>query len=157
MSSLALQWLFVLSMRKWGTTPGKVTADIAPSEDSDQPAHSRSLIRIFTGRILDSHWCWVSSCGHRNYDQTSQMRWLIWVFVGRTCQKVRFLTLGHKWSFWKVKAQISLRICAVCSRPSLLAYSIIELCSLIRSQTLEILFTICHRRQSEICGVWSGI
>ena len=26
----------------------------APSEDSDQPAHSRSLIRIFTGHILDS-------------------------------------------------------------------------------------------------------
>ena len=26
----------------------------APREDSDQPAHSRSLIRIFTGRILDS-------------------------------------------------------------------------------------------------------
>ena len=29
----------------------------APSEDSDQPAHSRSLIRIFTGRILDSPGC----------------------------------------------------------------------------------------------------
>ena len=26
----------------------------APSEDSDQPAHSRSLIGIFTGRFLDS-------------------------------------------------------------------------------------------------------
>ena len=26
----------------------------APSEDSDQPAHSRSLIRIFTVRIFDS-------------------------------------------------------------------------------------------------------
>ena len=26
----------------------------APSEDSDQPAHSRSLIRIFTGRKFDS-------------------------------------------------------------------------------------------------------
>ena len=25
------------------------------SEDSDQPAHSRSLIRIFNGNILDSH------------------------------------------------------------------------------------------------------
>ena len=25
-----------------------------PSEDSDQPAYSRSLIRIFVGRILDS-------------------------------------------------------------------------------------------------------
>ena len=29
----------------------------APSEDSDQPAHSRRLIRIFTGRKLDSQEC----------------------------------------------------------------------------------------------------
>ena len=35
----------------------------APSEDSDQPAHSRSLIRIFTGRILDRQECKVSSRG----------------------------------------------------------------------------------------------
>ena len=34
----------------------------APSEDSDQSAHSRSLTRIVTGRILDSQ---VSSCGQR--------------------------------------------------------------------------------------------
>ena len=34
----------------------------APSEDSDQTAHSRSLIRIFTGRILDTHGYKVSSC-----------------------------------------------------------------------------------------------
>ena len=37
----------------------------APSEDSDQFAHSCSLIRIFTGRILDSQGCNVSSCGQR--------------------------------------------------------------------------------------------
>ena len=37
----------------------------APSEDSDQPAHSRSLIRIFTVRILDSQGWKVSSCGQR--------------------------------------------------------------------------------------------
>ena len=37
----------------------------APSEDSDQPAHSRSLIRIFTERILDSQGYTVSSCGQR--------------------------------------------------------------------------------------------
>ena len=37
----------------------------APSEDSDQTAHSRSLIRIFTGRILDRQGCKVSSCGQR--------------------------------------------------------------------------------------------
>ena len=33
----------------------------APSEESDQPAHSRSLIRIFTGHILDSQGA-VFSC-----------------------------------------------------------------------------------------------
>ena len=36
-----------------------------PSEDSDQPAHSRSLIRIFTGSILDSQGCKVCSSGQR--------------------------------------------------------------------------------------------
>ena len=32
------------------------------SDDSDQPVHSCSLIRIFTGCILDSRGCKVSSC-----------------------------------------------------------------------------------------------
>ena len=35
----------------------------APSEDSNQPAHSRSLIRIFIGRFLDSQWCKVYLSG----------------------------------------------------------------------------------------------
>ena len=37
----------------------------ASSEDSDQPAHSRRLIRIITGRILDSQGFSFSSCGQR--------------------------------------------------------------------------------------------
>ena len=37
----------------------------ASSDDSDQPARSRSLIRIFTGHILDSQGCKLSSCGQR--------------------------------------------------------------------------------------------
>ena len=32
-------------------------------EDSDRNAHSRSLIRIFTERILASQWCKVAPCG----------------------------------------------------------------------------------------------
>ena len=36
-----------------------------PSKDSDQPAHSRSLIWIFTMRIWDSQGCKVSSSGQR--------------------------------------------------------------------------------------------
>ena len=35
--------------------------DMSPSEDSDQPAHSHSLMRIFTERILDNQGCKVSS------------------------------------------------------------------------------------------------
>ena len=35
------------------------------SEDSDRPAHSRRLIRIFTWRILDSQGCKVFSCGQQ--------------------------------------------------------------------------------------------
>ena len=31
------------------------------SENSDEAAHLRSLIRIFTGRVLDSHGCKLSS------------------------------------------------------------------------------------------------
>ena len=37
----------------------------APSEELDQPALSRSLIRIFTGCILDNKECILSSCGQR--------------------------------------------------------------------------------------------
>ena len=57
----------------------------APSKHSH--VHSRSLIRIFTGRILDNQGCKGSSSG-------LQIRF--WIFVGRTCQKVRFLTFPLK-------------------------------------------------------------
>ena len=44
----------------------------APSEDSDQTAHVRSLIRIFTGRISDSQ---MQSFSMRTMktDQTARM------------------------------------------------------------------------------------
>ena len=40
----------------------------APSENSAQHALSRSLIRIFSVRILDSQGCKVSSRGQRNLE-----------------------------------------------------------------------------------------
>ena len=54
----------------------------ASSKDSDQPAHSCSPIRIFTGHILDSQDCKVSSCGQQRLWSDALMRWLIWVFIG---------------------------------------------------------------------------
>ena len=43
----------------------------APSEDSDQSMHSRTLIRILTGRILDSQEWKVSSYDNKYSDQTA--------------------------------------------------------------------------------------
>ena len=51
----------------------------APSDDSDQPAQARNLIRLFTRCNLNSQWCKVSSCGRRS-DQT-------------VCQTIRFLVV----------------------------------------------------------------
>ena len=57
----------------------------APNEDSDQPAHWSSLIKIFTVSILDSQGCKVSLCGLWT-DQTARRCRLIWVFI---CAYVR--------------------------------------------------------------------
>ena len=59
-------------------TSENVPSKCAPSEDSDQPAHSRSLIRIFTRRILDSQDSIVSLIRGTKSDQTA----LILAFVG---------------------------------------------------------------------------
>ena len=68
----------------------------SPSADSDQPGHSCGLTRIFTERILDSQGCKVSTCYNEDCDKTARIHRLIRVFVGRTYQKVRFLTLRLK-------------------------------------------------------------
>ena len=56
-----------------------------PSEDSDQPAHSRSLIRIITGRNLDSQGCRFFMRTTKT-DQTARMRRLICVFFERSSE-----------------------------------------------------------------------
>ena len=49
-------------------------------------------------------------------DQTTRMRRLLWIFAGRTCPKVRFLTLRLKWPVlnicetWALTAELEKRI-----------------------------------------------
>ena len=58
---------------------------VRPDEDSDQPGHSPSLIRVFAVRMksnlesLATHWA-----HSEDSDQTGRMPRLIWVFAGRT-------------------------------------------------------------------------
>ena len=61
----------------------------------------RSLIRIFTGHILGSQGCKVSSCKEGS-DQTVWMCKLI-VFIGSTCQKIHFLMMLPIWFIVSIK------------------------------------------------------
>ena len=49
----------------------------APPEDSDQPAHLRSLIRIFTGHVLGKQEEFFFLADNEDYNQTARMRRLI--------------------------------------------------------------------------------
>ena len=67
----------------------------ASSEDSDQPGHPPSLIRVFAVRMKKA---WVLSCplsGQRRLIRlgTGWMPSLIWVFTGRTGRFVGFVML----------------------------------------------------------------
>ena len=57
-------------------TDEKYFTTYAPSEDSDQTAHPRSLIRIFPGRILDNKDAKLLHTDEDS-DQTARMRRLI--------------------------------------------------------------------------------
>ena len=69
---------------RWATTWQNQQNECAPSEDSDQPGHPPSLIRVFAVRMKKA---WVLSyplSTSEDSDQTGRMPRLIWVFVGRT-------------------------------------------------------------------------
>ena len=65
----------------------------APSEDSDQPGHPHSLIRVF------AYAQWVAKdprflhTDGEDSDQTGRMPRLIWIFAGRTGHTIGLVTL----------------------------------------------------------------
>ena len=73
----------------------------APSENSDQPADSLSLVRIFTGAFWIAKdakfFCFFFCCCFFSQTATEDgsdcAKAQIHLFFGRTCQKVRFHTL----------------------------------------------------------------
>ena len=71
----------------------------APNEDTDQPAHPRSLIRVFVVRMKKPCFLAIQNAPNEDSDQTARKRRLVWILAWRTCQTVRFLTLRLKWRF----------------------------------------------------------
>ena len=77
-----IQFIYILHL--WAASWQNRHCGCAPSEDSDQPGHPPSLIRVFAVRMKKA---WVLSyplSTSEDSDQTGRMPRLIWVFAGRT-------------------------------------------------------------------------
>ena len=78
----------------WAAPWQNQQSECAPSEDSDQPGHPPSLIRVFAVCAQ-----WVAKdpsflqADNEDSDQTGRMPRLIWVFDGPTCHFVGFVTM----------------------------------------------------------------
>ena len=59
-----LDWFDVVEP-KWAATWQNQESECAPSEDSDQPGHQPSLIRVFAVHLMCSYGPKLSSCGQR--------------------------------------------------------------------------------------------
>ena len=75
--------------------------------DSDQPGHPASLIRVFAVRMKKA-WALATHWAHsEDSDQTGRIPRLIWVFAGRTCHFVGFVTMRRKSTYAKVHGSVS--------------------------------------------------
>ena len=81
----------------------------APREDSDQPGHPPSLIRVFAVHMKKP--CVLSFPLSEDSDQTAWMRRLIWIFVGHTHHFVGSRDVAHLELCWNFLA-------TVCNLPS---------------------------------------
>ena len=92
----------LLNTCKWAATWHKQQSDCAPSEDSDQPGHPPSLIRVFAVRMKK---VWVLSyplSAREDSDQTGWMPRLIWVFARRTVTLLVLSCRGSNYNLCEV-------------------------------------------------------
>ena len=68
----------------WAATWQNQQNGCAPSEDSDQPGHPPSLIRVFAVRMKKAWALSYPLSAQQDSDQTGRMPRLIWVFAGNT-------------------------------------------------------------------------
>ena len=66
-------------LHNWAANSENVPLTCVPSKDLDQLTHSCSLIKIFTGHMLDSQGCKVSSC--RQWKKLIRLVCLCWAHM----------------------------------------------------------------------------
>ena len=117
--------LFYISpwKHKWATTWQNQQNECAPSEDSDQPVHPPSLIRVFAV-CMKKPWVLSYPLSSEDSDQTGRMPRLIWVFAGCTIILLVLSCCGHsfewpQWLKWRQSLnQLSFCIQGTCHRCS---------------------------------------
>ena len=75
----------------------------SPSKDSDQAEHSRSLISISTGRILDTQECKVSSCGQWRLTRLCECAG--WFEFSWGAHVWRYVFSHYGWNEWKLRSE----------------------------------------------------
>ena len=75
----------------WAASWQNQQTDCVPREDSDQPEHPPSLIRVFAVLSMGSKGPKFLHADSEDSDQTGRMPRLILVFAGRTCDFVGFV------------------------------------------------------------------
>ena len=88
---------------KWAATRQNQQNDCAPSEDSDQPGHPPSLIRVFAVRSMCSQGSKLSSCGQRRLwsdwadaQAKLSLRWAHAHFVGFVMSRLKWYWCGGR-------------------------------------------------------------
>ena len=97
---ISMVTIYQVLCTKWATMLKMYCQTCAPGKDSDQTAHLRSLIWIFTGCILNSQGCKVSSS--RQSRLWSDSRCLGWSesLVDAYVRVVSFLSVWLKCMLW---------------------------------------------------------
>ena len=90
---ICLLLLLLVIVIIWALTWGNGRSDMgtAPNEDSNQPAHPRSLIRVLVLCMKKPCILCYQITPSEDSDQPAHSRRLIWIIAGRTGPEVRFL------------------------------------------------------------------
>ena len=113
----------------WATTWQNQQSECVPSEDSDQPGHPPSLIRVFAVRWMGSQGPKLSSCGQRRLwsdwadaQADLSLRWAYSHFVGFVMSRLIWLSVNSWFCMYALIGWVHFSLRDVCCTFSLQFY-----------------------------------
>ena len=172
-NQLCIRFQVMVSFINWAATWQNQQNGFSPSENSEQPGHPRSLIRVFAVR-MKKHWIlsyplsawrsigslathWAHS---EDSDQTEWMPRLIWVFAGRTVILLVLSCRGSflSFAFWFVFNSFPVLVKGVgqiCIAANRLLFVTGELASRQHSASSESFYCVFNAAKMAVCHKFS--